>query len=789
MSSRERHGDTMAYHENIFIPGMEDDKRVETRVLEERIQRAVQSGYHRIEVQAYGQHGIGGRIWNTDGNPVKLDILGYPGQRIGSMGSPMTTIEVHGPASDDVGWLNAGARIIVHGDATNGTANAMAQGKIYIAGDIGARGMTMTKSNPRFAPPELWVLGGVGDSFAEFMAGGIAVVCGIGSHHRKNHILGHRPCVGMVGGKIFFHGVQKSFSEVDAKLVRISDEEWEWLKAGLNEFLAAVGKEYHYEELISDRSVWQLITARQPSEKASSKRPGMSRFRRDVWERELGPGGLIGDLTNIDRSPVPVVTTGDLRRYIPSWENGKYLPPCQASCPTGIPVQKRWAHIRKGEIDAAVDLSLNYTPFPTTVCGHLCPNLCMEGCTRTRGNMTPVDTALLGKASLHAREPKPLPPTGKKVAVIGGGPAGLSVAWQLWMKGHEPVVYDRAHNLGGKIRSVIPFSRIPREVFEHELGRVTDKITRGKVGKDGITEELFMDIRDRYEYTVIAVGAQNPRELRIKGYDKAVSALDFLRQAKENALVVGDKVVIIGAGNVGCDAATEAFRLGAKEVTLVDVQKPASFGKERKAAEKAGAKFLWPVTTESITRKGVVLSSGEVLAADTVVVSIGDKPDLEFLPDTIDTAGGFIKVDERYRTSDAKIFAIGDSVRPGLITDAIGAGRKVAEGIDAALRGAEEDFDRLPAIDPARIRLEYYDPGARDFKDLQTCSSSCASCGGCRDCGLCESLCPQQAISRRSLQGEEYEYVVDPERCIGCGFCAGACPCGIWELKENDPIG
>jgi Fe-S-cluster-containing hydrogenase component 2 len=246
-------------------------------------------------------------------------------------------------------------------------------------------------------------------------------------------------------------------------------------------------------------------------------------------------------------------------------------------------------------------------------------------------------------------------------------------------------------------------------------------------------------------------------------------------------------VVVIGAGNVGCDVATEAYRLGAKEVTLVDVQKPASFGKEREAAQKAGARFMWPVTTEAITRKGVVLSTGEVVPADTVVVSIGDKPDHGFLPATLDTSGGFIKVNEEYRTTDMNVFAIGDSVRPGLITDAIGAGRKVAESIDAAFTGAEESHDRLQVMDPARVRLEYYDPTAREFPDIRACSTACASCGDCRDCGLCESICPQQAISRRSLQEGRYEYVVDGERCIGCGFCAGACPCGIWSMKENDP--
>ena len=157
------------------ISGTFSGNRVESRVLEEQIQEAVARGERSIEVRAFGQHGIGGRLWRSRNEPVHVKITGHTGQRVGSMGFPNTFIEVLGPASDDVGWLNAGAEIVIHGNAGNGCANAMAQGKIFIAGNIGARGMTMTKHNPRFDPPELWVLGSAGDYFGEFMAGGIAV--------------------------------------------------------------------------------------------------------------------------------------------------------------------------------------------------------------------------------------------------------------------------------------------------------------------------------------------------------------------------------------------------------------------------------------------------------------------------------------------------------------------------------------------------------------------------------------------------------------------------------------
>ena len=247
--------------ENVFhiISGQDNGERIESRVLEEKIQEAVASGERRLKVLAFGQHGIGGRLWKAGDDKLHIQIEGPPGQRLGSLGFDNTTIEVHGPASDDTGWLNAGAEIIVHGNAGNGTCNAMAQGAVRVAGNIGARGMTMTKSNPRFAPPELWVLGSVGDYFGEFMAGGIAVICGVNPQVPEN-VLGYRPFVGMVGGKAFFRGPHGGYSQGDAKLSPIGDEDWQWLEDNLKVFLQRIQREELAEEL-ADRTQWQMITA------------------------------------------------------------------------------------------------------------------------------------------------------------------------------------------------------------------------------------------------------------------------------------------------------------------------------------------------------------------------------------------------------------------------------------------------------------------------------------------------------------------------------------------------
>lgn len=775
----------MSTKNSINISGKDNGVRIETRVMEETIQAAVKDGYRRLNIDAFGQHGIGGRLYKAGDDPVTIKITGHPGQRVGAMGFPNTKIQIFGPASDDVGWLNAGAHICVQGHAGNGVANAMAQGKIYIEGNIGARGMTMTKHNPRFDPPELWVLGGAGDYFGEFMAGGVAVICGYESQNPDN-ILGYRPLVGMVSGRVFFRGAHHGYSETDAKQIPLDDEAYRWLQENLKVFLDGIGRGELLNTL-EKREEWHLIRARTPMEKKGRTLRAMTDFRRQVWDKELGDGGLVGDLTDIDRQPIALVPTGELRRYVPVWENRHYAAPCEATCPSGIPVQERWRLIREGRVEEAVDLALSYTPFPATVCGYLCPSPCMSSCTKQTALIEPVDVTLLGKASINANTPE-IPPTGDtRIGVIGGGPAGISVAWQLRLSGHEVVVYDTAPQLGGKISGAIPNQRIPEEIITKELARIREVIPHVQM-EQAINADTFSKIRSDFDFTIIAVGASRPRTLPIPGNEHLVTALDFLSKAKTGKATVGRRVVIIGAGNVGCDVATVAHSLGAVDITLIDIQPPASFGKERDEAEKVGAKFQWPCFTQEITDEGVVLTSGEVIPADTVFVSIGDAPEIDFLPDDIQKDAGFVGINEYGRTSAPDVFAIGDVVKPGLLTDAIGAGRRAADAIEDIIAGRRPAGRLRSVIDTQRVTLEYFDPRIIEYSDTDQCGSQCSSCGTCRDCEICISLCPQAAIARREIEDKDFEYIVDAARCIGCGFCAAVCPCGIWNIVENTPL-
>jgi NADPH-dependent glutamate synthase beta subunit-like oxidoreductase/glutamate synthase domain-containing protein 3/NAD-dependent dihydropyrimidine dehydrogenase PreA subunit len=776
----------MTHSDFIYIPGKREEKRIPSRVLEEIIHQQVRSGHRHLEIEAFGQHGIGGRLWDAGTEAVNIRIIGHSGQRTGSLGNANTCIEIMGPASDDLGWLNAGAQIVVHGHASNGVMNGAAQGRVFVGGSIGARGMTMTKHNPRFDPPELWVLGTAGDYFGEFMAGGIAVVCGHGSQP-EDQVLGYRPLVGMVGGKVFVRGSAAGFSQKDAKQVPLTDDDWQWLETGLENFLKKTGR-MDLLATLTVRPEWMLLTAKSPHEKADSPdRPNMRDFRNQVWDRELGSGGLIGDLQETVPGTIPVIATGDLRRYVPVWEQGRYISPCQAACPTGIPVQDRWAMVRADNVDEAIAMGLAHTPFPATVCGYLCPSPCMAACTRHQEGMLPVNVRNLGRAGEQVPPPKPAKKTGRKMAVIGAGPGGLSAAWHLTLNGHLVTVFDTGSVIGGKIASVIPGSRMPENTLKTELDRIKALIPDIRL-KQPIDADAFARIREEYDFTVVAAGAKKPKSLPVPGIEQAVFANEFLSDAKTKKITPGKKVVIIGAGNVGCDVATEAHRLGARDITLIDVQQPAAFGKEREDAENCGAKFLWPVYTKEMTEQGVILQNGDLLPADTVVVAIGDVPDLDFIQPHLAVDNGFITVDRFNRTSDPKVFAIGDAVAPGLITDAIGAGKRTAQVIDQLISGKEvREISAMPVMDTSRVHLAYYDPKTRP-EDLSSCGEVCASCGRCRDCGICVAVCPESAIFRNDMGNAGFEYQVDPERCIGCGFCKGACPCGIWDLIPNTPM-
>lgn len=776
----------------ITVRGMdENNRRISSKVFEEEI-RGAAAGADRLVLESFGQHNIGMRLGSLE-RPLHITVKGPVGQRLGCMGMPGATIVCEGSASDDVGYLNIGADIVVKGDATNGVCNAMAAGRVMVGGSIGARGLTMTKWNPDYDKPEMWILGSVGDTFAEFNCGGIGVVCGVEAKNPDN-VLGYRPCVGMVGGKIFFRGkTDDSYSRTNAKLSDPSDEDWQWLSNNLPAYLDAIGRPELLETL-SVREEWQVLDAITPQERAlmfSGPMP-MEEFRRRIWKQGFAGGDPLRDLApTLERSVIGVVETGDMRRKKPWWANRDSAAPCTFYCPIHIPTIDRLRMIREGRNEEAYEMLLRYTPFPASVCGTICPNLCVQNCSREKLDYS-IDVSVLGRAVQLVDPPEPEPAIDCKVAIIGGGPSGMAVAWHLAMHGVTADIFEKDTVLGGKLAQTIPWERLSKAVWEMEVERFLKYENIHVHLGVTLTKEKVEALKEEYDYLVIGVGAHQPKTLSFPGHERVIPALDYLKAAKSDTpMVTGKQVVVIGAGNVGCDVAAEAYRLGAEQVTLVDIQKPLAFGKERDAAEALGATFRWPVMTKEVTEEGLVTNDGTLIPAQTVIISIGDIPSLPFLPDSVElveVAGGtWIKSDETGRTSDEKIFAVGDVERPGLATNALGAGKRTAEYIIAKIKGEEWLPFNKRLIKYEDLTIAHYDP-ERDVpvtEDQQ--AARCLSCGSCRDCHLCETICPTNAISRqeklKGADGVNYEYVSDDNKCIACGFCADTCPCGIWVMQ------
>ena len=761
------------------IKTIKHNERMSTQNLLLMIEAAVKAGETEFDIAASGQHDIGGPLWHPDGRTLKFHVTNA-GQRVGSMCLPNTEIIVEGSTSADVGWLNSGGIITVKGDAGDTAGHCSSGGKIYIGGRAGTRTGSLMKHDPLYEEPELWVLKNVGSFSFEFMGGGRAVVCGVDSEEFSS-VLGERACVGMVGGVVYVRGKISDYP-ADILCLELDADDVKFLKSGMNHFLNAVEK----SELIGELSDWQQWKKLRPltfEEKKPQVLPDLAAFRKSDWVS----GGIFSDVANDDFIVLNTVNRGVYRLRVPSWDNAKFSAPCQFFCPIGIPTLKRLALLRQGKIDEALKLVLKYTPFPGSVCGTLCPNPCMEGCTRST-----IDEAIkigeLGLQSSYVEVEPPKISTGKTVSIIGGGVAGLSAAWQLARLGHGVTVYDDAAQIGGKLAQVIPHSRISQDLLKAELQRI-EKLGVKFVTNCKVDSAKFSEICDTSDAVLIAVGGHKARYFSWEGAEKLSFGIEFLKTINRGEKPhVGKNVVVIGGGNSGMDVATSAYEQGAESVIVVDVVKPAAFAKEIRRLENFGGKIVWPFVTKKITDEGIFSDDGRFIEANQVIVSIGESPVLDFL----EREKG-IKKFRDWLVTDAekkilpKVFAAGDVIKPGRLTDAIGDARLTALMMNQFLLG--EKITPLPQkkIVPAEnLSRKFFEKCHHcDLPDPMHEHLRCVSCGTCRDCKICLNSCPEKAITRIEHDDGSWEYVSDESKCIGCGICAGICPCGVWNLQDN----
>lgn len=759
----------------LTIHTLNEHVRMSTQDLLLSIEEAVARGETDFNVEASGQHDIGGPLWNAEGKKLFFRVRN-PGQRVGCMAMPNTEVVVEGPAPADVGWLNAGGRIVVRGDAGDTAGHCAAGGVIYIGGRAGTRSGSLMKHDPLYEEPELWILKNTGSFSFEFMGGGKAIVCGCDSQTLPS-VLGDRPCVGMVGGVVYVRGPVAPLP-ADVCLVDIDRDDVLFLQRGLEDFLDAV----HEQKRLKELSVWKqwhkIVPAGAKAAQATAM-PTVAEYHKNEWV----PGGIFADVFPDAGEHNGLVAHGIWRLRVPEWENHVHCAPCEYACPAGIPTQLRYNLLREGKSEEALRLVLDYTPFPGCVCGSVCPNPCMQICTRA-GLDTAIQIGPLGRASRDVQLPKPKARTGKKIAVIGGGVGGLAAAWRLARKGHDVTVFEREKRMGGKMEQVIPRERLDENLLNHEIDRIARMGVKFANGVN-VDAKKFEEIRASFDAIIVATGGHVARIFNWPGAERIVAGIDFMKAVNAGKKPkVADSVIVIGCGNAGMDAAAGAYKMGAKKVTCIDVQKPAAFEHEIEHIRSLGGEILWPVMTKEITKEGIITDDGRLIPGEEVIITIGEAPDLSFLPENTPKFRSWL-APQADQSIMKGVFAVGDTIRPGLLVHAIGSGNSAADAADAYVRGVPFEPAQKTLIDKGKLHTACFARSKETSANACDDYKRCVSCGTCRDCHTCEESCPELAISRVATDTGGFAYVSDPERCIGCGVCAGVCPCGIWTMHDN----
>ncbi len=398
-------------------------------------------------------------------------------------------------------------------------------------------------------------------------------------------------------------------------------------------------------------------------------------------------------------------------------------PPCASACPAGIDIPGYLRLIAQGKPDEACAVVLEKVPFPG-ILGRICMRPCEAQCRRSEVNQSIAICALKRYAADQAgdvfeRNTKTADSTGKKVAVVGAGPAGLTAAFYLRKKGHEVTVYEARPKPGGMMRYGIPSYRLPEEILDQEIDRVlgigVELETEKRIGRDVDLEALRKD----FDAVFLGTGLQESRKIELEGSDgeDVLWGVDYLSDVTEGGNTeLKDRVLVVGGGNVAVDVALTALRTGASDVTMACLEKreemPANDWEIEQAVEE-GVRLMPAWGPGRILRdegrvKGVELVQcasvfdekgnfcpafgelTETVDADQVILAVGQAADLSFVQGTeVKVERGLVPVDEEtMETGVPGVYAGGDVGNgPGAVIDAVAAGRRAASAMDRFLGG------------------------------------------------------------------------------------------------------
>ncbi len=503
------------------------------------------------------------------------------------------------------------------------------------------------------------------------------------------------------------------------------------------------------------------------------------------------------------------------------------LPPCNQTCPAGEAIQAWLALAEEERYEEAWRKIMAENPLPVTmgrVCYHPCETACNRGRVDEAVGINSVERFLGDQALVHRWRVEPGPESGKRVMIVGAGPAGLSAAYHLRLKGHAVTIYDASPKPGGMIRYAIPKYRMPREKLSAEIARIEE------MGVDIQCNTRIDDVAKAkseggFDAVFLGIGAQKARivDIASSGDMPILNALEVLRDTElENPTRLYGRVVVYGGGNTAMDVARSAIRLGAQRATVVMLEARehmTAHVSEVKEAEEEGAEIV-PLRAARKIEGSVVhlekmaatddrwprpLGSFEQIDADVFVEAIGQEVDLGLLEGVsgLVIEDGCARVDGGMRTDAEGVFAGGDMISSGgSVTAAIGHGKKAARNIDAYLGG----FDYEPPERAEPALLEYMEPwyysdaprshrprldvvrrtsgfaevvGNLDEETAAYEARRCMSCGNCFECDNCYGVCPDNSVIKLG-PGKGFEFKYD--YCKGCGLCASECPSGAIKM-------
>jgi len=499
------------------------------------------------------------------------------------------------------------------------------------------------------------------------------------------------------------------------------------------------------------------------------------------------------------------------------------LPPCNAGCPAGENIQAWLAHAIEGRHEQAWRQLVEDNPLAAIhgrVCYHPCESVCNRANLDSAVSIHSIER-FLGDLALERGWTFEPPPShsGKRILVIGSGPSGLSAAYHLARLGHEVEIRDAGAEPGGMMRYGIPGYRLPRDVLAGELDRIA-ALGVGFTSNHRVEDLAAERDEGSFDASFVAVGAHLSKRVDIPARDagRIIDAVAFLRGvASGDKPVIGRRVAIYGGGNTAMDAARVARRLGADEALVVyrrtREQMPAH-AEEAQDAEREGVRINWlrtitafdgpqlQVELMELDESGFPQPTGrfETLAADTLILALGQETDTAFLrsiPGVEFGRDGSVQVSASMMTGSPGVFAGGDMVpSERTVTVGVSHGKKAARHIDAWLSSRSSPaaskhrtatFDLLNLWffgDAARRqqpelaseeRVEGFGEVVGGLTQVEAAfeAGRCLSCGNCCECDGCLGACPEGSVLKLGV-GQRYRF--DYNRCTGCGACYEQCP-------------